>query len=280
MKLATQPMPVRPWPVVRGPWSRGAVVSPTSAFTLVEIAISLAIIGFALVAIIGVLPIGLNVQRENREQTIINQDASVFMNAIRSGARGLDHLTNAVQGITVYRAQYDANTNMLAFYVRYYIPTDSLPAPPNFPLNDGFTIIGLLSMPKYVPLARGEFFSNHVVASVRAISGLATEKFPQDNPDVRQDAFSYRLITENVELPVPPAGPPQNTNSVNTTSRQLSRNLRELRLLFRWPLLASGRTGNGRQTFRTLVSGTLTNDPQGQLYTWFFQSQTFVKAAP
>jgi hypothetical protein len=46
-----------------------------SAFTMVEIAISLAVIGFALVAIIGVLPRGLRVQRENREETIINQDA-------------------------------------------------------------------------------------------------------------------------------------------------------------------------------------------------------------
>ena len=47
------------------------------AFTMIEIAISLAIIGFALVAILGVLPIGMSVQRENREETIINQDAKI-----------------------------------------------------------------------------------------------------------------------------------------------------------------------------------------------------------
>ena len=41
----------------------------TAAFTMVEIAICLAIIGFALVAIIGVLPIGMNTQRDNREET-------------------------------------------------------------------------------------------------------------------------------------------------------------------------------------------------------------------
>src|SRR6266704_643190 len=52
-----------------------------SAFTMIEIAISLAVIGFALVAIIGILPQGLNVQRDNREQTIINQDLTVFMDA-------------------------------------------------------------------------------------------------------------------------------------------------------------------------------------------------------
>ena len=40
---------------------------------MVEIAISLAIIGIALVAIIGVLPMGMQIQRANREQTVINQ---------------------------------------------------------------------------------------------------------------------------------------------------------------------------------------------------------------
>ena len=55
---------------------------------MVEIAICLAIIGFALVAIIGVLPIGMNTQRDNREETIINQDATVFIEAIRNGAHG------------------------------------------------------------------------------------------------------------------------------------------------------------------------------------------------
>ena len=70
------------------------------AFTMIEIAISLAVIGFALVAIIGVLPIGMNVQKDNREETIINQDATVFMDAIRNGAQGLDDLTNYVMAIT------------------------------------------------------------------------------------------------------------------------------------------------------------------------------------
>ncbi|HLH55957.1 MAG TPA: type II secretion system protein, partial [Verrucomicrobiae bacterium] len=60
------------------------------AFTMIEIAISLAIIGFAMVAIIGILPLGMNAQRDNRQETIINQDASIFMDAVRNGERGLD----------------------------------------------------------------------------------------------------------------------------------------------------------------------------------------------
>ena len=74
----------------------------SQAFTMIEIAISLAVIGFALVAILGVLPLGMNVQKENREETIINQDATVFMNAIRNGAQGMDDLTNYVLAITNY----------------------------------------------------------------------------------------------------------------------------------------------------------------------------------
>ena len=76
------------------------------AFTMIEIAISLAVIGFALVAILGVLPLGMNVQKENREETIINQDATVFLNAIRNGARGMDDLTNYVMAITNYQTRY------------------------------------------------------------------------------------------------------------------------------------------------------------------------------
>ena len=72
----------------------------SSAFTMIEIAISLAVIGFALVAIIGILPTGMQVQKDNRQETIINQDASVWMDAIRSGARGYDDLTNYVLAIT------------------------------------------------------------------------------------------------------------------------------------------------------------------------------------
>jgi len=43
----------------------------------------------------------MNVQKDNREETLINQDASVLLNAIRNGAQGLDDLTNYVFAITI-----------------------------------------------------------------------------------------------------------------------------------------------------------------------------------
>ncbi|MGI8966215.1 MAG: type II secretion system protein, partial [Limisphaerales bacterium] len=49
------------------------------AFTMIEIAISLAVIGFAVVAIIGVLPYGLQPQGRNHEDTLINQDGPYLL---------------------------------------------------------------------------------------------------------------------------------------------------------------------------------------------------------
>ena len=58
-----------------------------SGFTMIEVALCLAIMGFALVSILLVLPSGMNTQRDTRQETIINQDATVLLEAIR-GARG------------------------------------------------------------------------------------------------------------------------------------------------------------------------------------------------
>jgi type II secretory pathway pseudopilin PulG len=58
-----------------------------AAFTMVEIAIALGVIAFALVAIIGILPTGLQTQRDNREETLVNQDARLLIEAIKSGGR-------------------------------------------------------------------------------------------------------------------------------------------------------------------------------------------------
>jgi len=199
---------------------------------MVEVALALAVIGFALVAIIGILPSGMNVQKENREETIINQDAMLFIEAIRSGAKGLDDLTNYVDRITVTRL------------------SSSAPVSVNFTFNDWrnapWMIVGLLTTPKYVPPINPTV-TNIVEAYVRALSGSAVDKYPQMNPTIREGAFSYKLISE-----VMPYEPPPDTNGIAPVLRA---NLHELRLTFRWPLLPNGNTGFGRQTFRTRVGG-------------------------
>jgi type II secretory pathway pseudopilin PulG len=241
---------------------------------MVEIAISLAVIGIALVAIIGVLPIGLNVQKDNAQETIINQDATVFIEAIRNGARGLDDLTNYAYAITNYWTNVSTHT----WGVNGYTYAGSSTATP-FPIFNGSRIVGLLSMPEYTDNSGNPTnnlfsggYSNHIVAYVRSISGPAVEKPPQDNDIVRGDSFGYRVLCVNA-----PVAPDTNTLTA-PYNRQLAANLRELRLTFFWPLLPNGGVGPGRQTFRTMVAGqfVMTNDNNQVLY--FYQPQFFVNA--
>ncbi|HXU77783.1 MAG TPA: type II secretion system protein, partial [Methylomirabilota bacterium] len=172
---------------------------PQAAFTMIEIAISLAVIGFALVAIIGILPSGMNVQKDNRQQTIVNQDYSVLIDAIRSGARGMDDLTNYVVAITNYVTEYNLLGKSIGNWTNGHTYLDSSTVP-KFPITNGYRIVGLLSTPKFTadPLASGKgaggYLSNYVVAWVRSMSGNANEKFPQTNSSVQDLALSYRLV--------------------------------------------------------------------------------------
>src|SRR5215468_7719377 len=102
---------------------RYSTVGTRSGFTMIEIAISLAVIGFALVAIIGILPQGMTVQKENRQETIINQDANMFLEAIRNGGRGFDDLTNYVVAVTNYWAIYSDKPTPIATHVEGFTYT-------------------------------------------------------------------------------------------------------------------------------------------------------------
>jgi hypothetical protein len=244
---------------------------------MIEIAISLAVIGFALVAIIGILPTGMNVQKENRQETVINQDMTMWMNAIRNGNQGLDDLTNYVMAITNSMTEWDYVSGILTSNAHWelgYTYTTSTTGPtantPQYVLTNGYRIVGLLSTPRMVPFVRGGvsgYYSNYVVALVRSISGAASEKFPQTNSDVMDLDLSYRMISEvssyqeydtnwiNVNpLVVSPAAIPNNAAFAGFATN-LQANLYNIRLTFRWPLFADGSAGNNRQIFRTMVGG-------------------------
>ncbi len=251
-----------------------------SAFTLVEIALALAIIGFALVAIIGVLPTGLNVQRDNREETIIVHEANYFLDAIRNGARGLDDLTNSIIRIrndwTLWRTNETPWAKGQSGYDEYTRTssrvTSTLPPPTEFALTNGSRIIGLLGRPKWeFDPARRSYRSNYVVAFMHALSGAASEKFPVNNTNLLDLAFNYRMIVEVQPVPFAETNTP--------FARELGSNLRELRLIFRWPLRADGTSGDGRQVFRTMTGGQLirTNEAAQPLQPlFFFEPSTFV----
>lgn len=264
---------------------------------MIEIALCLAIIGFALVAIIGVLPIGLRTQTNNREETIINQDAVTWMDTIRNGARGSDDLTNYVTAITnywtIYRVDFDSSTSTYTTNIVNpgggpdidgYTPTSSHVTSVAGILDDALSltnaarIVGLISTPTYFPPPPapgfgGDFQSNYIVAYVRAFSGAAVEKAPQANQTILDSAFTYRLVVENIpyvplnpaSIDLSPAGTASLTNAqqlIDRTNRAhtvqiLQTNSHDLRLLFRWPLRPNGDFGDGRVTFRAFTGGWL-----------------------
>jgi type II secretory pathway pseudopilin PulG len=278
------------------------------AFTMVEIAIAIGVIGFALVAIIGILPAGMNVQKDNREDTLISQDAPYFLDAIRNGvavsngglyyntSHSLDFLTNYVQSI-----QFVGQSNGAPYIINTYPNA-------NYPGWSGAEIIGLLSVPQYNYNAPG-FASNYfdTVATVRALSGPATEQnglnsvmaftykmevmitpfnsfapwttnYPKQF-DSNQVSLAYnRFLEATPQALLPPGFTLPFSPYLTTATGALQFNLFEVRLRFSWPVLQNGKVGPGHQTYRTLIAGQMVlaynkvNNVQG---CWFFQPQTF-----
>ena len=188
--------------------SKRAAAFPLSrAFTLIEIALCLAIIGFALLAVMIVLPYGMNTQRDNREETVIGQDASVLLEVLRNGSRGADDLTNYVFAITNYWTRYNADGTIFSASHNGYTFKQASEGGTSYDflrLTNGANIIGQMSQPEltdtnFVQIPNLMFggISNHVVAYVRSISGLAAEKPSQSNPIMVENSFSYRIYCVN-----------------------------------------------------------------------------------
>jgi hypothetical protein len=221
-----------------------------AAFTMVEIALCLGIIAFALVGIIGVLPTGLKVQKENLEETIINQDGVFLLEAIRSGSKGADDLTNYVESVTV---KYGTGTPIIFTNTTRNVANR---------LTNGLHIVGLLSTPKLERLPDGTIRSNSVTARIRAINGVASEKGKQ----AEDLSFRYHLISEVL--------PFSNRPAIGL------KNLYDVRLTIRWPLYQKAGTweyGRGRKTFRTLVAGELHGfgPVRSPSYLYFFEPNSF-----
>ena len=284
----------------RSPIAHGRCpVAARRGFTMMEVALCLAIIGFALVAIIGVLPRGMNSQQETRQATIISEDATMFMEAIRGGARGLDDLTNYVFAITNYYQTYNAAgrpTMLHPLKAGYTFSGANIggASKPGLAITNGLRIIGLMSTPEFtlyppdtklaqIPVNHRwltAYTSNRVYAYVRSISGGAADKPPQNNDILRGSSFSYRVLCVNA----PPPGAPGVLADQNAVyDQQLEGNLRELRLLFSWPLLPNFDVGNYKQNFRADVSGALviTNDvskDNSGMWLYFCQPQSFTNS--
>ena len=209
------------------------------AFTMVEIALSLAVVGFALVAIIGVLPTGMTVQKDNREDTLIAQEGRFWLQAIKSGARGIEDLPKYVEQITVT----NAGNRLFNFTTGASKALTSA------------EVIALLSMPR-------SGTNDMTVARMKAITGAAADR------GTNGSTFRYELRAEVTPMrPVPPAVLHRDTNAL-ALDRSFVVSLYEVRLLLRWPVVERGNgwyVGNNRKVFRGTIAGTLdqvfTNQP-------------------
>lgn len=238
--------------------------SSKSGFTMVEIAISMAIAAFALVAILGNLPKGIQVQQENREDTLVNQDAALIMEAIRNGARGFRGLTNQVDRIEIVSS---TGVNSIL----------SLQDPAPIPqlISSPANLIALLSTPKYLftDNTGNAAITNSVSAVIRSLSGSSGEK----DPDLADFAFKYRVESEVIPFNPFPSNfaltftnsPNQNLASLNPMigtatqtnnwrrARSMNQNFYELKLTFRWPVLNDGSVGRRKKVYRTMVQSPL-----------------------
>lgn len=268
------------------------------AFTMVEIALSIAIVAFAMVAIIGVLPTGLQVQRDNREETIVNQDGAYLLEAIRSGGLGLDELTNFVERITITNSR-----GKLSSYFGSRLPEVGR----QIPLTNGHFIIGMLSVPTVVPRSdrRGTVWStNEVTALMRSISGSAAQRF--QSQEFRENAFTYLLTTTITPYYVPIVTNNFSSRNLDTVASKrlellemaqnvMSNNLYDVRLHFRWPVNVSGegqnmqyQVGKREQVFRSLINSQLMPTNASRFLPWtnhyttnlfYFQPSTFAPPA-
>jgi hypothetical protein len=229
---------------------------------MVEIAISLAVAAFALVAIVGVLPSGLQVQKDNREETIVNADGAYLLETIRTGNDRLGLLSNAVYFASI---GYKDGTRDL------FINEDGS--------LDGQRLVGLLSTPR----SRTVDGVSNVIAWVRGLNGTAIDR----DPNARDVAFRYQLISEVIPFT---GFPPEFANRLSSNDlarvRHLQGSLYEVRLTMRWPLFRdavnapdNARVGSKRRTFRTVIAGSQlfhpTNFAQGERLVYYFQPSLY-----
>lgn len=264
-------------------------------FTMVELAMCIGIVAFAMVAILGVLPLGLGVQKQNREETIVEQEGPLWVDLIRRGGVGWDEVTNYVDYVVVEHTPVTGSGGSRTYGFRgpFYPVANPVPAPGALLTTPG-DIVSLLSIPRFEAF-RGIIYSNRITAVCRSFSGdLNSQIRPTGavgfQPAERQldDALRYQMqvdLTPAVQLPSL-AGTLTNAQSMTgiqlggylnairldtnlitvlsspeerLSSRDaLSGIVYNLRLTFRWPVFRVGNevsVGPGQRVFSAQIIG-------------------------
>jgi prepilin-type N-terminal cleavage/methylation domain-containing protein len=232
-----------------------------AGFTLLEIAVALAVIGFAIVAVLGVLPTGLNIQRDTRERTIVTQDATYLIEAIRRGA----FIDSAMATNLIYHVEYVARVTTSTTGVS---STNELQINTDYS-NDG-DLVRLLGEPHQ---SSGPGNRNFTVMQMRSLSGTATEKGGRGEEG--RITFNYLIFSEVIPITsVEPTGllTTENLDIRDQAYRsaqfgRLGTNLAELRFTIAWPATLPKGGGDSiarnQLEFRSYVSGLVRPHPAG-----------------
>jgi len=263
-------------------------------FTMIEIALCLAIVGFSMVVIMGVLPLGGQVQKKNRESTLSLLDGNYLLEAIRNGAKGYDDLGLYVDEILLY-AKPDADPVVIENNVSggAYWGTRE--------------IVGLLSAPQFlmtssnvwVPnyLNNNEILGNNYYTNmtcklkVRSMNGTAADK---NTLEANRD-FGMSYLVEAQILPVATnymdmrnIKDNKSLNDQMQRERAMSQCAWQVNLTLGWPVQKAARggykAGEHSQEFHTVVSGSLDNTLENmeipgigtrKVMLWYFDKNNF-----
>jgi len=246
------------------------------------------------VAIIGVLPTGMQVQKENREETMITQDARMLIEAIRTGSTNAHNLAGNLEWIQFYTNGV-GGTNSLPFSARWF-PFEGNGAtnsrfglvPPNtqYAANDPLynhsgarDIIGHLSAPAYdtnfwapgIPM--GSIFQTNKFQTKARFLANSGNQLALEADSARQLSFSYLVTVEAF---------PQRV--LGGTPLVRSNNVHELRLTFEWPVYGKDnafnepRVGKYSRVFRATLAGQ--HLPAGDGSNFFFHANQFGRIRP
>ena len=232
---------------------------------MIEIALALAVIAFGLVAIIGFLPFGLGVQRENKDDTLIDHDARMFLRFIRMEPdvpidpetlhRLWTYIIPDKDGIrkvwvtnvfNVYEKESGQlkGSQVTQGYVCEVISPLVGPISRDLPQ---VLMADLLKLRPFVGQIEVDTNANllkiivtRLTLYIRAGAGSAFDKYPQTDPAVTEMGFKYLLVRETTPV-------------VSKWQLESQAQLYDVRFSFAWPVYPNGTVGYGRRVYRAQV---------------------------
>jgi type II secretory pathway pseudopilin PulG len=250
-------------------------------FTMAEVVLALAVVAFGLVAVLGVLPIGLNTNRDNRYETMIVQDVEYWMNAIRGGRLSMDTINN-VEWVQVNNGTHWFKAEFATVALDPFAGgLDEMINVPN-PVKNVYIgqlkqsswpkdVIGWLSTPDTtapIKRARVRPFGGTLMNRLHSIKDVNATGHVVPRHDGHDLTFSYLLETHINKHPTSPG-------------------FWEIKMIAKWPIIeeiydpTTGEinvtTGHGKRTFITYINAPPTPDPNGAVLPIVYGTNKFDK---